>query len=160
LEDTVPEYKPFALGKPIDTGNEPQEELVVGFDRRGDALGVISHRTGTGAKVAQRSSAAFPSKEPGCIAQSVLYRLTDPRPFDILLSRLMGKRRNPMLRCTSQSDGLNETGDVEGRNLAIQYRFADGQNDRLRAIFTELIRRQVLVIVLAGSPIPIVFHQR
>jgi putative tryptophan/tyrosine transport system substrate-binding protein len=73
-----------------------------------------------------------------------------------------------MLRCTSQSDGLNETGDVEGRNLAIEYRFADGQNDRLRAIFTELIRRQVLVIVLAGfgavlhsvraSPIPIVFN--
>jgi putative ABC transport system substrate-binding protein len=55
-----------------------------------------------------------------------------------------------MLRCTSQSDGLNETGDVEGRNLAIEYRFADGQDDRLRVIFTELIRRQVLVIVLAG----------
>jgi putative ABC transport system substrate-binding protein len=39
--------------------------------------------------------------------------------------------------------GLNETGYVEGRNLAIEYRFADALYDRLPALLTELTRRQV-----------------
>src|SRR5262245_5240400 len=49
-------------------------------------------------------------------------------------------------------DGLRETGYVEGRNLAIEYRCAEGRNDRLPTLAAELVRRQVTVIVSTSTP--------
>ena len=65
-------------------------------------------------------------------------------------------------------EGLKESGYVEGQNLAVEYRFAEGQFDRFPALASDLIRRQVSVLFTsspagvhaakeATSTIPIVF---
>ena len=55
----------------------------------------------------------------------------------------------PRMEMFQQS--LREFGYIEGRNLRYEYRWADGQNDRLPALAAELVQRQVSVIYATGA---------
>ena len=48
--------------------------------------------------------------------------------------------------------GLRELGYVEGKNIIIQFRYAEGKLDRLRDLAAELVRLKVDIIVTAGPP--------
>jgi putative tryptophan/tyrosine transport system substrate-binding protein len=50
--------------------------------------------------------------------------------------------------------GLSEVGFVEGRNLVMEFRWAEGQLDRLPALAAELVDRQVAVIITVYEPDP------
>src|SRR5215207_548073 len=65
----------------------------------------------------------------------------DPRSPDTIADRVRGFRQ-----------GLKDTGFVEGQNVAVEYRWAEGHFERLPELAAELVRRQVALILTTGGP--------
>ena len=63
-----------------------------------------------------------------------------------------GALDNYVLYLAAFRKGLAETGFVEGQNVAIEYRWAEGQYERMAQLAEDLVRRRVAVIAVPGSP--------
>src|SRR5262249_52531272 len=105
------------------------------------------------------ATAAWPLAAHGQQASMPVIGYLSPRTPEIDAPLLAELRR-----------GLNETGYVEGKNVAFEFRWGRGRIDHLRALAEDLVRRQVAVIVTGGgeptalaakaatATIPIVFN--
>jgi ABC-type uncharacterized transport system substrate-binding protein len=85
----------------------------------------------------------------GAIAWPAIVRAQQPMPVIGFLHS--GSSEQNVNRLIGFRKGLNDAGLIEGRNLTTEYRWANGQNDRLPELAAELVRRQVAVIVAVSS---------
>src|SRR5262249_12173445 len=80
-----------------------------------------------------------------------------------------GSAQSDAYRVTAFRQGLTQAGLIDGQNFTIEFRWADSNYDRLSALATQLVHRQVAVIATSGTPaalaakaatktIPIVFE--
>jgi hypothetical protein len=87
------------------------------------------------------AAAAWPLAAGAQQPAKAMIGFLDPRSPEAMAGRL-----------TTFRQGLKETGYVEGENLAIEYRWGEGNNDRLPALAAGLVRQGVAVIATVGPP--------
>jgi putative ABC transport system substrate-binding protein len=75
------------------------------------------------------------------------------RPLQSVIGYLNSATPKTFARLTAAfSQGLDEAGYAEGRNVAIEYRWAEGEYDRLPALAADLVKRRVAVLVATTTP--------
>jgi putative ABC transport system substrate-binding protein len=79
-----------------------------------------------------------------------------PTPMIGYLISIGSRAADSTVRLTPFRQGLEEAGYVEGQNVAIEYRWAQGQYDRLPDLAADLVRGQVAVIAAMGGTPPAV----
>jgi len=73
------------------------------------------------------------------------------KPMPVIGFLSTGSLQSDAFRLAAVRQGLMEAGYVEGRNFAFDYRWAEGQYERLPALAAELVRREVALIVTGGG---------
>jgi ABC transporter substrate binding protein len=89
-----------------------------------------------------------------CSRSTPLPAARGPRAGNRTEGRRLSRHQSPepfAERVRAFVQGLAETGQIEGRDVMIEYRWANGNSDKLPALASELARRQPAVIVSAGS---------
>src|SRR6185295_5778429 len=136
----------------VRVGHQPQ-------DRQGprpDDPAVGAGAGGSGDRVMDRR--AFISTLAGGLLAAPLAAQAQPRPRTARVAFLeAGSMGSELWQVTRE--GLRELGYVEGQNLIIEFRSAEGQVERLPALLAELIRLRVDVIVVAGDAVVVAAKQ-
>jgi putative tryptophan/tyrosine transport system substrate-binding protein len=87
----------------------------------------------------------------GLVCRPLVARAQQPSlPVVGVLGAASGDEQAPYM--TGFVRGLNQAGFIVGRNVAIEYRWAEGDYDRLPALAAELVSKPVAVILASGGP--------